>query len=107
MTEETYRIRASRIKELAGPGGEYLMEELTHHRGQSSAERMANGPLKKVRWPETFYVQIDLETDDDTNGLQYFASPDNIDPPFLKMGDSDTLYWAIVALFRAIGERLD
>jgi hypothetical protein len=86
------------IETLYKLAGKNILTELSSHLEISQAN--------KFKWPEKhFYVSIDLETDDDTNGIKYFAREDSTEP-FLTMGYSDTGFFVTVAMLKAVANMI-
>ena len=96
MTTKIYLVSKADILKLEG--GDAILQELTVHREYTSSE---------IEWPNTFYVTINLESEDDTNGIQYFKSV-NVDTetPFLIMGYSDIPFMLTAAFLKLIGNIL-
>jgi len=113
-----YLIAKARLLEITGT--DYIFNELTAHaiiaRGGNSGS--SGDPLILTRrqlehpallFPDTFIVTITpegLDDTDDTNGIRYYANAQTT-RPFLIMGESDNGYILALALFRAIGVRLN
>jgi hypothetical protein len=69
MSMSTNKIEIYQVTKTAmikAVGNDLILEELALH------ERMDS---PKIKWPETFYVKIELDTEDDTNGIEYFHYP--------------------------------
>jgi hypothetical protein len=98
-TPEIYKLSKQRLVELGTTG---LFVELTGH--LPCCGYFPNGLPKTPKFPESFYVKIYPDDNDDTNGIQYFTSLEE-EQPFLVMGFSDTGFCATMALFRCAGER--
>lgn len=90
-----YLVETSKLTKAAG--GCSILQELTGHLVTVS---------KTFKWPEKFWVEIDLETYDDTDGLKYFAD-ENRKEPFMVMGYSDTGYYTVVALMTIAGTKIE
>jgi hypothetical protein len=93
MPVEYYEV--SKIKLVTAAGFPAILEELCGHQVIGSS---------KLIWPEQFFIRVDLDTDDDNNGLQYFSEL-RAEKSFLNMGFSDTGFYLVVALFRTLGIR--
>lgn len=88
--EEIYKVK---IEKLINATNKTIISELGIHREAGSTP---------IKFPSTFYVKINLDTDDDTNGLQYFKSLED-EKPFLIMGYSDNGFLPIVGLLKLAG----
>ena len=86
MPREWFLVNRSMLEQMSA---KQIFTELTNHLELSS---------KKPKFPDVFWISIDLETDDDTNGLQYHSEKDK--EPFLSMGYSDIGFFTTVALMR-------
>ncbi len=84
-----YRVLTEDLIRL---GGDQVILELIGH--------LRTSP--DFEWHTSFYVQIDLDTSNDTDGLKYWNSQTD-ENPFMIMGYSDTGFFTTVALLRAVG----
>ncbi len=87
-----YKIQTLKLTDLVG--SDVVLKEAELHQQLGT---------KNIEWPSEFFITIDLETDNDENGLKYFKNKDD-KVPFLCMGYSDTGFYTTVCMLKLIGE---
>jgi hypothetical protein len=94
MTVKVYSVsKADVLKVGQNP---CILYELTLH-------TELNSPV--IDWPDVFYVKIDVDTHDETNGIQYFKTETmDTEKPFLIMGFSDTSFTLTAAFLSLVGK---
>lgn len=85
-----------------------LTQDLIRYTNDTILEELQGHTLlstKKIIFPEEFFVKIDIESEEDTEGIQYFKKITD-ETPFLQMGSSDNGFLITAAFLKLAGKKM-